>query len=742
MAKFPHIKQRDQMDCGPTCLKMITKYYGKNFSLPYLRENCYIGKQGVSLLGIATAAEKVGLRTLAVQIDIDTIIEEKPVPFIAHWNQNHFVVVYKITNKKVFVADPASQLLEYSHQEFKKAWVQANSEGNTERKEGNQQGEETGIALLIETTPEFDNQDEVEESKASFSYLLGYLKPYKGAIFQLFLGLLGATLLSLFLPLLTQALVDTGIQQKNLSFVYVVLIAQLLFFVSKNLINLIRSWILLQISVRLNIQIVSDFLAKMIRLPLPFFESKNLGDILQRMQDNQRIEQFLSGTLLDFVFSLASLFSVSILVIFYSPIIFLLFMVGSTLYIVWILLFLKKRKVLDNKRFALSSSTQSNEVELVQGMAEIKFNNFEKEKRWEWERLQVKRAKLAMKSLRLSQFQQYGGGFINELKNIIITFWAAYEVIQGSMTLGMMMAVQQVLGQMEVPLMQSINFIQQGQDAKLSLERLGEIHDQKDEDSEEFLIKELPEGENSRDIYLKNVTFRYGTPHSQPAIDDLTLHIPAGKTTAIVGESGSGKTTLLKLLLKYYIPQSGQITVGSLPLTALSSSIWRSTIGSVMQEGFIFSESIAKNIALGDEQPTQNRLIKSTQIANIYEHIQSLPLGFHTKIGQSGEGVSQGQKQRLLIARAVYKDPDYLFFDEATSALDAKNEKVISENLQNFGKSKTQIIIAHRLSTVKNADQIIFLEKGKIKEQGTHQELVEKKGMYFNLVKNQLELAG
>jgi len=524
---------------------------------------------------------------------------------------------------------------------------------------------------------------------------------------------LGATLLSLFLPLLTQALVDTGIQQKNLSFVYVVLIAQLLFFLSKNFINLIRSWILLQLSVRLNIQIVSDFLAKMIRLPLPFFESKNLGDILQRMQDNQRIEQFLSGTLLDFIFSLASLFSVGILVVFYSPVIFILFLIGSFLYITWILLFLKRRKVLDNKRFALSSSTQSNEVELIQGMAEIKFNNFEKEKRWEWERLQVKRAKLAMKSLRLSQFQQYGGGFINELKNIIITFWAAYEVIQGSMTLGMMMAVQQVLGQMEVPLLQSVNFIQEGQDAKLSLERLGEIHDQKDEDSaqgnENFLVKELPEGENSRDIYLKNVTFRYGTPHSQPAIDDLTLHIPAGKTTAIVGESGSGKTTLLKLLLKYYIPQSGQITVGSLPLTALSSSVWRSAIGSVMQEGFIFSESIAKNIALGDERPTQNRLIKSTQIANIFEHIQSLPLGFHTKIGQSGEGVSQGQKQRLLIARAVYKNPDYLFFDEATSALDAKNEKVISENLQTFGKSKTQIIIAHRLSTVKNADQIIFL---------------------------------
>ncbi len=734
MAKFSHIKQRDQMDCGPTCLKMITKHYGKNFSLPYLREQCYIGKQGVSLLGIATAAEKIGLRTLAVQIDTQTIIKERPVPFIAHWNQNHFVVVYKITQKKVFVANPASRLLEYTHDEFEKVWAQSNEDNKRQ-----------GIALLIETTPEFDNQEEVEENKASFSYLLKYFTPHKAIMFQLFLGLLGATLLSLFLPLLTQALVDTGIQQKNLSFVYVVLIAQLLFFASRSAIDMIRTWILLQFSMKINIQIVSDFLAKMIKLPLSFFDSKNLGDIIQRIQDNRLIEIFLSRVLLDFIFSLASLFAVGVLVLVYSPIIFTIFMIGSTIYVFWILMFMKQRKVLDAKRFAVFSETKSNEIELIQGMAEIKFNNFEKEKRWEWERLQVKRAKLSMKGLKLDQVQKYGSGFINELKNIIITFWAAYEVIQGSMTLGMMMALQQVLGQMDVPLRLFVDFAQKGQDAQLSLERLGEIHDQKNEDEGEALVQQMPldvEGVSNRDIYLKNVSFRYGTPHSQPAIDDLTLHIPAGKTTAIVGESGSGKTTLLKLLLKYYIPQQGQILMGSTPINAISSNIWRSNIGAVMQEGFIFTESIAKNIALGDEQPTNKRLIEAAQIANIFEHVQGLPLGFYTKVGQSGEGLSQGQKQRLLIARAVYKNPDYLFFDEATSALDAKNEKVISENLEKFGESKTQVIIAHRLSTVKNADQIIFLEKGKIKEIGTHEELVEKKGMYFNLVKNQLELAG
>lgn len=728
--KFPYTRQRDQMDCGPTCLKMIAQYYGKSFALPYLREACFITKQGVSLLGIATAAEKVGFRTLSVKVDTKTLLRERPVPFIAHWQQGHFVVVYKVTRRRVYVADPAAGLLDYTHQEFAKAWEQAQE---------NEGENYSGIALLVEPTPAFREQDEVEEEAASFWYIVEYLKPYRSLVVQLFLGLLGATVLSLFLPFLTQALVDTGIQQKDLAFVYIVLAAQIMFFVAKSAINLIRSWLLLHISVRLNIQIVSDFLARMVQLPLPFFESKNLGDILQRMDDNARIEQFLSGTLLNFIFSLAGLFSVGILVIFYSPTIFILFLGGSSLYVLWIMLFLEKRKKLDNKRFALSSDTQSNEVELVQGMAEIKLNSYEQEKRWEWERLQVRRAKLSMRSLRLAQWQQYGGTFINELKNILITFWAAYEVIQGEMTLGMMMAVQQVLGQLEAPLSQTINFIQQGQDAKLSWERLREIQEQAVEDDTAVQLQELP---LERDLFLKNVTFRYGTPHSPPALDGVTLHIPAGKTTAIVGESGSGKTTLLKLLLKYFQPESGQVLVGATPLQVLNSKIWRRSIGAVMQEGFIFSESIAKNIALGDAHPPQARLLEAAKLANIWEHIQSLPLGLHTKVGQSGEGLSQGQKQRLLIARALYKDPEYLFFDEATSALDAKNEKVISENLAKFGKNRTQIIIAHRLSTVKNADKIVFLEKGRIKEEGTHEELTRKRGAYFELVKNQLEMAG
>ncbi len=522
-----------------------------------------------------------------------------------------------------------------------------------------------------------------------------------------------------------------------MSFVYVVLIAQLVFFFAKTATSFIRSRILIHLSVRLNIRLSADYLAKLVRLPVPFFDSKNLGDILQRIQDNERIEHFLSSTALDFIFSLASLFSVSFLVIIYSPTVFLVFVIFSAFYVLWISFFLKKRRDLDNKKFALSSDTQSNEVEMVQGMAEIKLNNYEQEKRWEWERLQVKRAKLAMSSLSLQQWQQYGSAFINELKNIIITFYAAYQVIEGNMTLGMMMAVQQVLGQMDAPMMHFVSFIQQGQDAKLSLERLNEINQQQDEDSE-GMTTQVAEG---KDIVFRNMTFRYGTPYDAPVLDKLNYTSPAGKTTAIVGESGSGKTTLLKLLLKYYLPESGEISIGATPLRMINAKVWRSKVGAVLQDGFIFSESIAKNIALSDENPNHARLLFAAQTANILAHIENLPLGFQTKIGQAGDGLSQGQKQRILIARAVYKEPDFLFFDEATSALDAKNEKIISENLAQFGQNKTQVIIAHRLSTVKNADQIIFLQKGEIKEIGTHDTLVAKKGLYFDLVKNQLELA-
>jgi ATP-binding cassette subfamily B protein len=741
-SSFPHLRQRDAMDCGPTCLKMIAQFYGKNYPLTYLRKQCYIDRQGVSLSGIAVAAEKIGMHTLAVKTTLTELIAEDVTPFIAHWQQNHFVVVHKITNNKVYVADPGAGKLVYTHAEFEKAWAKDRNEPTPK-----------GISLLLEPTPHFGKDlEEVEEETGAVNslwFLAGYLKPYKALLFQLFLSLLTATLLSLLMPMLTQSLVDSGINQQNLNFVYVVLIAQLCFFFGRSAIQIIRSWLLMHISTRMNIKLIADFLAKMMRLPMPFFDSKNLGDILQRIRDNSRIEQFLTSSSLDFVFSMVSLSVVSVVMLFYNAPIFLMFVISSTIYVGYVTLFLKKRRELDAKRFALSASNQSNEVQLVQGMTEIKLNNCEQQKRWEWEKLQVKKFKLGMEGLRMQQWQSFGSSFIYELKSILIAFWAAKEVIEGNMTLGMMMATQQILGQLDAPIMQFVGFMQQAQDAKMSLERLGEIHQEKDEDQSptpdlsptgrgEFFS--FSAGEGGRGLRLENLSFRYGDPTTDYVLKDLNLTIPEGKTTAIVGESGSGKTTLIKLLLKFYPIEKGEILVGNTPLNLIKSSQWRSKIGTLMQEGFIFSDTIAQNIALSDEEIDNERLVKAAKIANIHDFITSLPLGYHTKIGGEGVGVSGGQRQRILIARAVYKNPDYLFFDEATSALDANNEKIIMENLQQFFENRTVIIIAHRLSTVKNADQIVVLEKGEMVEIGNHETLVAKRGKYFELVRNQLEL--
>jgi ATP-binding cassette, subfamily B, bacterial len=736
MSTFPSLRQRDQMDCGPTCLRMIAQFYGKNYPLPYLRQQCFIDRQGVSLSGIAVAAEKIGLHTLAVKTTLAELVAEDVTPFIAHWQQNHFVVVYKITKTKVYVADPGSGKLIYTHAEFEKAWAKDKTETTPK-----------GISLLLETTPSFGNDlEEVNEDVGamnSFKFIFGYLKPYYRLIFQLFLSLLTATLLSLLMPMLTQSLVDTGINQQNLNFVYVVLAAQLAFFFGRTAIQMIRSWLFLHISTRLNIKIIADFLAKIMRLPMSFFDSKNLGDILQRIHDNSRIEQFLTSSSLDFVFSMFSLLIVSVVMMFYSPAIFGMFVVSSTLYVSYVLFFLKRRRELNAKQFALSATNQSSEVQLIQGMVEIKLNNCEQSKRWEWEKLQVKRFKLSMSNLQLQQWQQFGSGFIYELKSILISFWAAKEVIDGNMTLGMMMATQQILGQLDAPIMQFVSFIQQAQDAKMSLERLGEIHNEKDEDN--IINSTTPQEfetlvELKKEMNLQNVFFRYGDPSSDYILQNLNLTIPEGKTTAIVGESGSGKTTLIKLLLKFYAPEKGTILVGNTPLETINSSHWRKKVGTLMQDGFVFSDTIAKNIALADEEIDTEKLFFAAKTANIHEYITSLPLGYHTKIGSEGIGTSGGQRQRILMARAIYKNPDYLFFDEATSALDANNERIIMENLQQFFKNRTVIIIAHRLSTVKNADQIVVLEKGEIVEIGNHEYLVEQRGKYYELVKNQLEL--
>lgn len=726
MISFPFHQQLDQMDCGPSCVRMIAHHYGKRYSLQSLRDRAHMNREGISLQGISQIAEDIGMRTLAVKISYHQLTEEAPLPAIAYWNQNHFVVVHKVKGNKIYVADPAFGLVSYQKEEFLAHWGKDEKSGKAE-----------GIALLVEPTPAFYEQEEDQTGKASFGYLLRYLLPYKKFLLQLALGLVLGSVLQLVFPFLTQAVVDFGIGSRNISFIYLILLAQLVLFVSQTAVEFIRAWILIHLSTRINISIISDFLIKLMRLPIGFFEAKQVGDIIQRIQDHHRIEQFLTGSVLTSLFSIFNIFIFGLVLAIFSMPIFFIFVGGSTLYISWVLLFLKKRAQLDHKSFAQMAADQSNLIQLVYGMQEIKLNNIERQERWRWERIQAKLFRINLKKLSLNQYQQGGSRFFNHLQNIIISFVAAKAVIEGDMTLGMMMAITSIIGQLNGPISQIISFIQQAQDAKISLERLGEIHQMEDEEvHQEGLLHELPP---RRDISLEHISFRYGSPDSPLVLKDINLEIPAGKTTAIVGMSGSGKTTLIKLLLKFYEPQEGHIKVGATWLQHLSNHPWREACGTVMQEGFIFDDTIAHNIAL--EKPVnKTRLLQAVQIANIQDDIERLPMAYNTQIGQNGIGLSGGQKQRLLIARAVYKNPEYLFFDEATSALDANNEATIMKKLNRFLEGRTVVVVAHRLSTVKHADQIIVMDQGKIVERGTHEELAALRGAYYTLVKNQLEL--
>lgn len=714
------------MDCGPTCLRMVAKHYGKNFSLQKLRDISGINREGVSLLGISEAAEKIGFRTNGARLYLNEL-KEAGLPMILHWNQNHFVVLYKIKNDRYYIADPAKALIVYKEREFEKHWLPTSKNENPE-----------GISLVLTPTPEFYQQEGDSTNSIELSYLLKYLYQYKGLVIQLFVGLGVGSLLQLILPFLTQSVVDIGINTRNLNFIYIILIAQTMLFIGRLSVDFIRSWILLHISTRINISILTDFLIKLMKLPMSFFDTKMTGDIMQRMNDQKRIESFLTGSTLSVIFSVFNLIVFSFVLGYYNTNIFLIFLASTVLYSLWVILFLKKRRNLDFKRFDLSAKNQSAVVQLISGMQEIKLNNCEQQKRWEWERLQAGLFRFNISSLKLGQYQKAGAFFINEGKNILITFLVAKSVIDGGLTLGAMMAVQYIIGQLNSPIDQMIGFIQQLQDAKISLERLNEIREMDDEEPVgKNFTKELP---TDKSLSLQDITFTYPGAGNEPVLSHINLDIPAGKTTAIVGMSGSGKTTVLKLLLRFYEPQKGEIRVGNGYLTHISFRYWRGICGVVMQDGFIFSDTIARNIAVGDEYPDKTKLQHAIEMANIQDFIENLPLGLNTKIGPEGNGISQGQRQRILIARAVYKNPEYIFFDEATNALDAHNEMVIMENLKRFFKGKTVVVVAHRLSTVKHADNIVVLEKGIIIEQGTHEELTRNRGVYYTLVKNQLEL--
>lgn len=730
--KYMSYIQHDSMDCGPACLRMVARFYGKSYSLQNLRDRCHITREGVSLLGISDAAESIGFRTTGVKVTWTQMVEEVPMPCIVHWNQRHFVVVYDVVKKrgsyKVVVADPASGLLEYRAEDFLKSWLE--SEEKTE-----------GIALILEPTPKFyEEVGDDERRHYGFGYVLKYLRPYRSYITQILLAMLTASVISLLMPFITQSVVDKGIGTGSLSLIVVLLIAQLTLTLGGLANNLIRSWLMLHTTSRVSISLISDFLCKLMKLPIAFFDSKMVGDIMQRIGDYNRIQTFLTGSLLSMVIAVVSFVVYGFILAGYNATIFIVFLIGASLYVLWVLLFMKRRRKLDYMRFQQASANQSNIVQLIGGMQEIKLNNCEKQKRWQWEAIQARLFKVGVKSLTLGQIQEIGSTFIDQTKNILMSFIAAKSVIDGGMTLGMMMALQYIMGQINAPISQFISFVQSAQDASISLDRLGEIHEMKDEEpAEEERIKDIP---SDADIVFSDVIFQYEGPHSPKVLDEVSLTIPSGKVTAIVGASGSGKTTMLKMMLGFYPPVSGEILLGNVSLKNYSESRWREKCGAVMQEGYIFSDTIAANIAVSEEYPDMDRVRWAAGVSNIKYWIEDLPLGYGTKIGADGHGLSSGQKQRILIARAAYKDSRYLFFDEATNSLDANNERTIMENLERLFADKTVVVVAHRLSTVKNADNIIVLDKGRIAEQGTHLQLTALRGKYYELVKNQLELGG
>ncbi len=715
------------MDCGPTCLRMIAAYHGKIYTLSYLRQHCHFSRTGVSLQGITEAAETIGFRVLPVKIPFSAekdlpSLQVAPLPCIVHWNQMHFVVVYRVTDKYVWVADPAAGKHRLSHADFKKSWQSDGSHG---------------VALLLDPTPDFYAQEGQKVDKTGFGFLFKYLIPYRRLVVQLVIGLLLASLFQLIFPFLTQAVVDIGIKNQNLGFVQIILIGQLMVFVGQMSVGFLQSWILLHISTRINVSLIADFLLKLMRLPIGYFDAKMTGDLLQRIGDHSRIESFLTGSTLNVLFSAFNFLVFGAVLWIYDVQIFLVFLIASVFYIAWIFLFLKKRREVDYLRFQEMAENQSSLIEIIHGMPEIKLQNSERKRRQSWMNIQAKLFTANMKSLAITQYQDVGANSISRFKDIIIAFLSASAVIRGDMTLGMMVAVQYIVGQLNAPLQQFVSFIRLGQDARISIERLSEIHEEEEEIAQRH-HDFLPQ---NTDLRLENVSFRYN-PLLDLVLEDIDLTIPAGKITAIVGTSGSGKTTLVKLLLGFYQATKGTVRVGNLNLAGLDKSFWREQCGAVLQDGYIFSDTIANNISESEESTDNAKLLQSVETANIQGFIENLPLGYNTMIGSKGNGVSQGQKQRLLIARAVYKNPKFLFFDEATNALDAKNERIIVENLNRFFTGRTVVVVAHRLSTVKHADQIVVLEKGRITEVGTHRDLVEKRGSYYSLVKNQLELGG
>jgi len=725
-SRFPHEYQFDAKDCGPACLKIISQYYGKYYSLQYLRDLCGITKEGVSLYNISYAAEKIGIRTVAVTASVEDIVHKIPLPCIIHWNNDHFVVVYNTTKKKIHISDPAKGLTSYPFDVFKENWCKNESD--------------TGVVMALEPMANFkqiEANERIERFK-NFENLLGYFLPYRNAFGSLFFIMLIATALQALLPFISKSVIDIGIYTKDISFINLMLIGNVMLLLSITLSNIMRDWVLLHVSSRVNISLISDYLIKLMKLPTSFFENKLVGDILQRAYDHERIRSFVLNNSLGMLFSLITFTVFSIILLVYNTTIFLIFIVGSILYVTWVLTFLNVRKKLDWEYFDLNAKNQSYWVETIETIAEIKNNNYENAKRWKWEAIQARIYRLNIKILKINNAQALGAQFISNMQNIAVTFFCAIAVINGDISFGMMISTQFIMGMLNGPVAQFVGFIQSAQYAKISFLRINEIHKLKDEDDTSTVVANNIDMPASKNLTIKNLCFQYSST-APLVVKNVFMTIPEGKVTAIVGNSGCGKTTLLKLLLRLYSPSFGEICIGDMNINSISLRQWRAKCGCVMQDGKLFNDTIINNIVLNDENIDLEALKQATQIANINSEIESMPQGYQTMIGEMGRGLSGGQRQRLLIARALYKKPDYLFLDEATNSLDAINEKKIVAALNNVFQNRTVVIIAHRLSTIRNADQIIVMNMGTIVEVGDHETLMNNKKYYYDLINSQYE---
>ena len=724
--KFPWEYQMDAKDCGPACLKIIAKYYGKYYSLQYLRDLCGITKEGVSFLDISYAAEKIGLRTISIKATVENLTDRVPLPCIIHWNKDHFIVVYETKKDKIYVSDPAKGILSYDTEEFTDKWYN--------------NGEESGMLMALEPMANFkqiEANERIERFK-SFENLLNYFTPYKKAFGILFAIMLIATGLQAILPFISKSVIDIGIYTHDISFIHLMLIGNIILLLSITLSNVLRDWVLLHVSTRVNISLISDYLIKLMKLPVTFFENKLVGDILQRANDHERIRSFVLNNSLGMLFSAITFIVFSIILLIYNPTIFFIFVSGSAFYVIWILTFLRVRKKLDWEYFDLNAKNQSYWVETVENVQEIKINNYEDIKRWKWEAIQARMYRLNLKVLKVNNAQSLGAQFINSLMTIAVTFYCAIAVINGEITFGVMISTQFIIGMLNGPVAQLVGFIQSAQYAKISFMRINEIHQLKDEDETTSVVANSIHLPLDKSLYLNNLSFQYSR-NAPLVLKNLSLTIPKGKVTAIVGDSGCGKSTLLKLLLRLYQPSYGEISMGDMNVNNISLRNWRAKCGCVMQDGRLFNDTIQNNIVLDDEHIDYESLQKAVEVANISHEIEAMPQGYQTVIGEMGRGLSGGQRQRILIARALYKDPDYLFLDEATNALDTINEQKIVRALNNVFKNRTVIVIAHRLSTIRKADQIIVLKAGMVAEIGDHQSLMKNKQYYYNLIQSQYE---